>query len=73
MKSKRTNRFAHLIFIGPAFFFYTMFWIIPTLVAIWISFTRWNGISRAHIKWAGFANYFKLLNDRFFFTALQNI
>ena len=72
MKSKRTNRFAHLIFIGPAFFFYTMFWIIPTLVAIWISFTRWNGISWAHIKWAGFANYFKLLNDRFFFTALQN-
>ena len=72
MKSKRTNRYAHLIFIGPAFFFYTMFWIIPTLVAIWISFTRWNGISWAHIKWAGLANYFKLLNDRFFFTALQN-
>ena len=47
-----------------------MFWIIPTLVAIWISFTRWNGISWAHIKWAGLANYFKLLNDRFFFTAL---
>ena len=72
MKNKRTNRYAHLIFIGPAFFFYTMFWIIPTLVAIWISFTRWNGISWAHIKWAGFANYFKLFNDRFFYTALQN-
>ena len=72
MKSKRTNRFAHLIFIGPAFFFYTMFWIIPTLVAIWISFTRWNGISWAHIKWTGFSNYLKLFNDRFFFTALQN-
>ena len=72
MKNKRTNRYAHLIFIGPAFFFYTMFWIIPTLVAIWISFTRWNGISWAHIKWAGLANYFKLFNDRFFYTALQN-
>lgn len=72
MKTKRTNNFAYLIFIGPALFFYTIFWIVPTLVAIGISFTRWNGISWAHIKWAGLSNYFKLFNDRFFYVALQN-
>ena len=72
MKFNRKNNYSHLIFIGPALFFYTMFWIIPTVVAIGISFTRWNGISWAHIKWAGFSNYIKLFNDRFFYIALQN-
>ena len=72
MKFNRKNNYSHLIFIGPALFFYTMFWIIPTVVAIGISFTRWNGISWAHIKWAGFSNYIKLFNDRFFYISLQN-
>ena len=72
MNSKIRNKYAYLIFIGPALFFYTTFWIIPTLVAIGISFTKWNGISWAHIKWAGLSNYIKLFNDRFFYTALQN-
>ena len=72
MKFKRKNNYSHLIFIGPALFFYTMFWIIPTVVAIGISFTRWNGISWAHIKWAGFSNYIKLFNDKFFYISLQN-
>jgi ABC-type sugar transport system permease subunit len=72
MKFKRKNNYSHLIFIGPALFFYTMFWIIPTIVAIGISFTRWNGISWAHIKWAGFSNYIKLFNDKFFYISLQN-
>ena len=72
MKFKRKNNYLYLIFIGPALFFYTMFWIIPTVVAIGISFTRWNGISWAHIKWAGFSNYIKLFNDKFFYISLQN-
>ena len=61
MKFNRKNNYSHLIFIGPALFFYTMFWIIPTVVAIGISFTRWNGISWAHIKWAGLSNYIKII------------
>jgi ABC-type sugar transport system permease subunit len=72
MKINLPHKYPHYKFIGPAVFFSTMFWIIPTVVAIGISCTRCNGISWAHIKWAGFSNYIKLFNDRFFYISLQN-
>jgi ABC-type sugar transport system permease subunit len=66
------DRNAWLLFLAPAFLFYTLFWIIPTLGAVAISFTRWNGIGFDRIKWVGLANYSKLLGDRFFWKSLEN-
>jgi ABC-type sugar transport system permease subunit len=66
------DRNAYLLFLAPAFVFYTLFWILPTLGAFAISFTRWNGIGFDRIQWIGFANYSKLLGDRFFWKSLEN-
>ena len=69
---KWLDRHACLIFLAPAFFFYTLFWIVPMLGAFIISFSRWNGNGFDGIKWVGTANYSNLINDRFFWTSLEN-
>ncbi|OEO32884.1 hypothetical protein VW23_009305 [Devosia insulae DS-56] len=56
----------------PAFFFYTVFWMLPAVVAFLSSFTQWNGVSLASIRWVGLANYAELFNDRWFWNALRN-
>ncbi|KFL30010.1 hypothetical protein JP75_18120 [Devosia riboflavina] len=56
----------------PAFTFYTVFWIVPAVVAFLSSFTQWNGVSLASIRWVGLANYVELFDDRWFWNALRN-
>lgn len=42
------------------------------LGAFVLSFTDWNGINIARIEWIGLENYADLLDDPFFWQALQN-
>src|SRR5579875_2701188 len=46
---------------GPALIFYGLFALIPLLVAVYLSFTRWNGLSQ--LQWIGLQNWQALFSD----------
>jgi len=66
------DRHAWALFLAPAFFFSTLFWIVPMLGALGLSLTRWNGVGLSRIQWVGLAHYRRLLGDGFFWQALVN-
>lgn len=70
VKEIKKNRISYLL-MAPYMLFYTVFLIIPILVAIGLSFTDFNML---HINsFVGFDNYKQLfLNDRFFIKVLKN-
>ena len=60
-----------ITFIAPAFFFYTLFIIVPTLSSVYYSFTSWDGIN-PNIRFIGFANYREIFTSARFANALKN-
>jgi len=60
-----------LAFIGPAFLFYTIFIVLPTISSVYYSFTSWDGIN-PNIKFIGLANYKEIFTSVRFRNALKN-
>lgn len=61
----------NLVFLGPALLVYTVFFILPSVVAFFVSLTRWDGLGAPH--WVGVANFARLLLESdVFWTALEN-
>lgn len=60
-----------IAFIAPAFFFYTLFIIAPTLSSVYYSFTSWDGIN-PNIHFIGLANYREIFTSARFANALKN-
>ena len=61
--SRRTQR-AHLVSVlwtAPALLFYLLFALVPMLIALYLSFTRWNGLTQA--TWIGLQNWTTLFSD----------
>lgn len=61
-----------ILMLTPALIFYTVFLILPMLATVVISFTEWTGINFATIRFNGLDNYRRMLEDQFFWTALEN-
>ncbi|OMF09257.1 carbohydrate ABC transporter permease [Paenibacillus periandrae] len=63
MSRMRTRKLLiYIAFVSPAVLFFALFILLPFIRAIIFSFQDWNGIS-SEIKWAGWSNYKRLLED----------
>lgn len=60
-----------IAFIAPAFIFFTLFIIVPTISSVYYSFTSWDGIS-PNVKFIGLANYKEIFTSARFGNALKN-
>ncbi|WMC91936.1 carbohydrate ABC transporter permease [Kineothrix sp. MB12-C1] len=58
-------------FIAPAFIFFTLFIIIPTVSSVYYSFTSWDGVSPV-VNFVGAANYKEIFTSTRFSNALRN-
>lgn len=70
IKKKGFDRIAFM-FIAPAFIFFTLFIIVPTISSVYYSFTSWDGISE-NVKFIGLANYKEIFTSARFGNALKN-
>ena len=70
-KKRREISRTALLFSLPALFFICVFILYPIINSFWISLHDWKGIEPA-MKWAGLKNWQTLINDKYFFAALQN-
>lgn len=75
MKKARKSSFrldkVAIMFIAPAFIFYTLFIIVPTISSVYYSFTSWDGIS-PDVRFIGLANYKEIFTSARFGNALKN-
>ncbi len=58
-------------FIAPAFLFFTLFIIVPTIASVYYSFTSWDGLNPV-VKFVGLANYKEIFTSARFGNALRN-
>lgn len=60
-------------FLAPAGIVLLVFWMLPVVLSILVSFTNWHGgDTAADVKWVGFENYRMALSDPRFFKTLWN-
>lgn len=57
------------IFVLPCLFFYILFFMAPSLSAVYYSFTKWDGVTSTFI---GIQNYINLFHDKEIMTAFGN-
>lgn len=66
-KLKRNDRFWLSIFVTPNLVMYTLFILIPSVAGVLLSFCEWNILGP--IKWVGFENYRRLMDDELLLPA----
>lgn len=65
LKNKRLNSFLYFIFTLPALIIYSVFFMYPVFMGIYLSFTDWNGISKKY-NLIGFKNFIKIFHSERF-------
>jgi len=69
---KRRNNLIAYSFIAPNFIGFAVFTLVPILMAVWLSFMKWNGSAVQGPQFVGLANYAKLFTDSRFKQAFIN-
>lgn len=70
MKLTRSDRGPLIAFMAPALAIMLVFFVIPVIYVIVVSFLKWNGISAA--TFANVKNFVKLFNDKSFVRSVTN-
>ncbi|WP_457942969.1 carbohydrate ABC transporter permease [Caproiciproducens sp. LBM24188] len=69
---KRRNNLIAYSFIAPNFIGFAVFTLVPILMAVGLSFMKWNGSAVQGPQFVGLANYAKLFTDSRFKQAFIN-
>ncbi len=67
---ERQRRKLLVPFVGPAFLFYTVLFIVPSIAAVWISLNEWAG--SGPMTFVGFKNYIQVFQDPLFLKSFGN-
>lgn len=69
---KKTKKYwgNYLLFVGPVFFSFLLFYFVPILLGLRYSFYDWNGISNSR-TFIGIKNYVQLLSDRNYWDSIH--
>ena len=70
MKLERSDRGPLLAFLLPAIIMMVVFFVIPVIYVVAVSFLKWNGISTPIVR--GFRNYLLLYKDKAFSRSIIN-
>ncbi len=70
-RSLQGGKGGYLLFLLPGVLLFTAVIIVPLLMNIGISFTRWQGIGTP--QWIGLENYDRLIHDANFWASFRNI
>ncbi|MEV6108279.1 sugar ABC transporter permease [Streptomyces sp. NPDC051940] len=65
-------KYSPLAFISPFFLFFGAFGLFPLLYTGWASLHKVSLTDPNHMEWVGLRNYSRILDDDFFWNALQN-
>ena len=68
-KRRRKSQWRGMIYIAPAMALVIVFFVMPVLFTGWMSLHNWPLMGAA--RWIGFGNYFRMLNDVRFISALN--
>ena len=66
----KSEAHAGLIFVAPAVILFIFIRLVPTIYALFLSFTQFNMVKDP--VWVGLGNYIKMTGDKEFFISLQN-
>ena len=58
------------VFISPFYISFAIFSLVPLILSLWMSLTRWKGIGP--MKYAGFINFTLIPNDKLFWQSMLN-
>ena len=72
MNRRRMNALTVMpvLFLAPAFLFFTVYVILPIFQSIYISFFEWDGLG--DMTYVGVENYLEMFDDDRFYTSLKN-
>ena len=70
MESNKRNRIGIILFLIPAIILLLLFFILPVIYVVYLSFQKWDGMSPQ--VFYGFKNYIKVFKDPLFISSIVN-